>query len=226
MIELQPWDDFLAGFKWQQGEHVSMVGPTGTGKTTLGMELLPKRTFVVVIGTKPRDATLTGLKKKGFKIIRSFPEHIDAETKPKLILWPKFEKPSDIRKQARVVGKAMALMFAQGGWTVFVDEIRYVSETLKLKAMLELYWQQGRSIKLSLMGGTQRPAFVPLMMYDQATHLFFWRDNDKRNLEVIGGLGALDAAEIREAVANLAPHVTLYVNTRTGEMIETKVVLP
>lgn len=34
------WETFLAGFDWHQGEHVSLIGPTGHGKTTLAGHLL------------------------------------------------------------------------------------------------------------------------------------------------------------------------------------------
>ena len=62
-------------------------------------------------------------------------------------------------------------------------------------------------------------------MYDQATHIFFWRDNDELNLKRIGGIGWLNSKEIRTTVASLPEHVCLYVNTRTGTMITTKVEL-
>lgn len=39
-VEQQPWDNFVAAFAWKQGEHVSLIGPTGHGKTTLAGYLL------------------------------------------------------------------------------------------------------------------------------------------------------------------------------------------
>jgi hypothetical protein len=59
------------------------------------------------------------------------------------------------------------------------------------------------------------------MLYDQATHLFFWRDNDDANLKRIGGIGSLDARLVRDTVAALPHHETLYVNTRTGRLVQT-----
>jgi hypothetical protein len=61
------------------------------------------------------------------------------------------------------------------------------------------------------------------MLYDQATHLFFWRDNDEANLKRIGGIGFLDAKLIRGTVAELPEHEALYINTRTGSLIRTQV---
>lgn len=222
-VPLVPWDEFLPSMKWRQGEHVSLIGPTGAGKTTLAHAILPKRKFVVVVATKPRDSSLSALKRDGFEVVRSFPDHVATDVTPKLILWPNMKRVGDARKQQKTIGRALNEIFVQGGWTVYVDELRYVSSTLRMKPLLELLWQQGRSLGVSLVGGTQRPAHVPLMLYDQATHLFFWRDNDDANLKRIGGIGFLDANLVRNTVAQLPLHETLYINTRTGSMTRTKV---
>jgi energy-coupling factor transporter ATP-binding protein EcfA2 len=220
-VERIEWDDFLPSMRWRQGEHVSLIGPTGAGKTTLALEILPKRKYVVVLGTKPMDDNLSRLKARGYQVIREWPEHVSTEISPKLILWPSFRKTSDAKKQQQVIGKALQAIFAQGRWTVYADELRYIAKTLRMSPLLELLWQQGRSLGVSLVGGTQRPAHVPLMLYDQATHLFFWRDNDDANLKRIGGIGSLDARLVRDTVAALPHHETLYVNTRTGRLVQT-----
>lgn len=222
-VEFAPWADFVEGLRWKQGEHVSLIGPTGSGKTTLAHAILPKRKFVVVLATKPKDSTLSKLSGDGYQTIRSWPEHVSTDVSPKLILWPTMRRPGDAKKQQREIGKALNEIFRQGGWTVFADELRYLSGTLRLSPLLELLWQQGRSLGVSLVGGTQRPAHVPLMLYDQATHLFFWRDNDEANLKRIGGIGFLDSKLVRDTVSELPQHETLYINTRTGSLIRTQV---
>jgi hypothetical protein len=84
-------------------------------------------------------------------------------------------------------------------------------------------WTQGRSNGLSVAGGTQRPANIPLESYQSATHLFFFSDNDERNLERIGGLGGMASGLIRANVAALPFHDVLYVNTRLRVMLRTRV---
>ena len=54
------FDRFMADWRWKQGEHVTTIGPTGSGKTVLNRELLRRRDFVVVLGVKNRDKELYG----------------------------------------------------------------------------------------------------------------------------------------------------------------------
>lgn len=140
----------------------------------------------------------------------------------RVVLWPPFRRPEDVANQQAQINTALREMFTAGGWTLFADELFYLVRYLKLTPLLEVWWTQGRSLGLTVVGGTQRPAHVPLLAYDQATHLFFWRDNDETNLRRIGGLGGLNASTIRRTVATLSKHECLYVSTRTGEMIVTR----
>jgi len=80
-VELPPfveWEDFFARWRWHAGEHVTVIGPTGTGKTTVMRALLPKRYeaggSVCVVGTKTRDTTLSEwAKADGLTRISSWP---------------------------------------------------------------------------------------------------------------------------------------------------------
>lgn len=216
---LTPWGEFLDGLDWRQGEHVSLIGPTGGGKTTLALQLLPRREWVAVLATKPADPTLSKLRRQGYRLIESWPPPALVQ---RVLLWPKFRGRRDLMTQRAVLAEALAEIFAAGGWCLYVDELSYLSQMLRLDTDLRLIWQQGRALNLSLVGATQRPAWVPLEMYSQATHLFFWRTTDRADLGRIGGLGGLDPGLVRQRVARLRPHETLYVNSRTGEMLVTK----
>jgi energy-coupling factor transporter ATP-binding protein EcfA2 len=219
------WDAFLAEhFTWRQGEHVTLIGPTGAGKTTLALALLPLRDYVIAFGTKPQDKTLDSLvKHDGWKLVRTWDAMPNAvRTTLRVVFWPRFKTPADQPAQAYEIGQAMNNAFTQGSWCLFVDELWYMDHVLGLKRMIEALWTQGRSIGLSIVAGTQRPAHVSLLAYDQATHVFFWRDNDERNLKRISGMNGLNARLIRETVSGLDRHAVLYVNTRTGAMVVTK----
>lgn len=224
MIEEVPWSVFLKRFRWKQGEHMTVIGPTGSGKTVLSLELLKfsGRKHVVVLACKPRDPRLSALKGDGFRILREWqPTPLDT----KVVLWPKLVGPEDIANQRVVFKNCLTGVYRSGGWCVFCDEVRYLTEYLKLKPMVEVIWQHGRSLGVSLIAATQRPTHIPLLAFDQASHLFFFRDNDEVNLRRMSGLGSANAREVKETVCQLAHHEVLYVNTRTGESLRTYPVL-
>lgn len=238
--EFRPW----FRYQWQQGEHVSTVGPTGAGKTTLVLELLDRRDFVCAIGTKPKDPTLDRLvKQHGWQLCRDWSGSpwLSTGRGPKVqrvrmsdgsqrdrchaVLWPKFVEAGDQHHQAEVIGAALDDMFREGSWTIFADEVYYLTKILGLGPLLDTIWTQGRSNKVTLVGGTQRPAWVSLFMYNSATHLFFFADNDETNLRRVAGLGGVSSSLVRSIVAALPRHHVLYVNTRTRALATTRVVL-
>ena len=102
------------------------------------------------------------------------------------------------------------------------DEFWMMTRILGLEEESRIFLQQARSNDISFVMGAQRPSRIPLEMFDQSRHLFFWRDNDERNLKNISGIGWLAAKPIMHLVANLEPHQVLYINTRSGVMYRTK----
>lgn len=203
-----------------QGEHVSLVGPTGCGKTTLGLSILGIRGYVTVFGTKPRDSTLNRLRKSGYRKLDNFNPRPNER---RILLWPKFTEASDQVNQREVFQEAFEDAFVQGGWCLYADEAKYFINTLKLGAFLKLYWEQGRSLGLSLVTGTQRPAHMPLEFYDQATHFFMWKDNDRYNVSRLAGLaGSQKVDSIKRAIPTLGKHEFIYINTRTDDVFRSQ----
>lgn len=214
-VPRKTFDEFLASFLWYQGEHVTLVGPTGCGKTTAALALLPRRRHKCVIATKPRDPLINDLRRKGYHITRTWPPPSYVTD---VVFWPEISRLGNASKQRIQIANALARIYKTGAWAVYMDELRYVTQTLGLRRLVEMLWLQGRSLNISLIGATQRPSWVPLEAYDQATHLFIWRETDARNLARLGDIGGVDTKLIRTIVPNLSKHDFLYINTRDGVM--------
>jgi hypothetical protein len=224
-VESVDWDAFKRDeFAWEQGEHVTIAGPTGQGKTTLGLNVLDKRTYVAVLGTKPRDTTLsTFAAQNGYKVMREW--NPIPTMYPRVVFWPKIDHATKMREQRDHFAGMLQNIYRTGNWTVYIDELDYVCNYLRLAPLVELLWRHGRSLGISVIGGTQRPAFIPLLAYDQASHLFISRDNDDVNVKRYARLGGASRKAIERILPRLPKHSFLYLSTRREGMLQTRVTL-
>lgn len=219
------WADFLAQWRWRQGEHVTLIGPTGRGKTTLLTHILNRRAYTVFLGTKRQDSTQTALvNRMGFQVAATADE-IHRDVSQRWLLRPPFPKGATVQQikkaHAAQFKKALMRAFEQGGWTIAADEVRYLTDYLGLADEMELLWLQGRSLKVTVIAGTQRPRHIPLEAYSQASHLFFWQTPDGGDVRRIAETASVNANAVAEAVINLRGHTVLYVHPATGEMLTT-----
>ncbi len=205
------WEEFIVDFKrrWQPGEHVVMVGPTGVGKTTSAAHVLNLRKYVLATDPKGGDSTLGELVKMGFERVSKWPLPNEYKTdieegKPcRLIVGISLQTEKDFDQLRELLRKTYSGAFESGGWTLYCDELQIASDQMGLRKQLERILIAGRDRGVSFISSFQAPRWVPRAASDQATHMWVWytRDDDvvKRLAEMMGR----PKDEVREAVAGL-----------------------
>lgn len=227
-----PWDTFLSTFQPKPGEHIGIIGTTGSGKTVLQKNILPLFPFTAVFATKPQDRDMERLIAAGgytrlFQWVQLNPRDY-----PRRVIWPKARTASKTKAlQRQIFQDAFEKIFLEAGqpkenpvgWAIGIDELWWVANELQLREEIKWFLYQGRSLGHTMILATQKPFYVPSEVYDQSTHLFFFQNNEGRAIQRLGEINARDAALVRYIVARLDKHQVLYVNTATQRMVRTRV---
>jgi hypothetical protein len=196
---------------WYQGEHVGLIGPTGSGKTTVAKDVVSIRTWCVMLAVKKFDDTIGLFKRAGFKVISKWPpEHNQRH----VILWV---KPKDIdaqSEQEEKLHKALESIYASGGWCVFFDEAGYIAGHLRMSQQLTVLLNQGRSSHISVVCAMTRPksmqARIPGETLNQCRHLLIWRYTDEREIKSCAEIAGISHREMLQLQQLLGQHDFLY----------------
>jgi hypothetical protein len=215
MIQPTEWSEFLPSFRWEQGEHIALIGPSGVGKTTVLTKLLPYRKANIVFGTKLADPLyLHMIRKQGYTRFESMKDVTRFDNK--ILLWPRNQKTirETYNLQQQVFRDAMDIIAKQGRWTVWVDEAKYLSQMLGLSKELTFLMEQMRSSKGTMISGAQRPAWLSPSVLSNSTHAFLWKSTNRDDAIRLADMGGIDAKAVRDEAMTLDHHEFLYIRTR------------
>lgn len=208
-METMSYQEYLSLMKreWKPGEHIGIIGPTGSGKTYIARDLLGIRKRAVVIATKSKDKTLDGYT---FDKYNSWPP--DYATRY-VLLWKKAKRLGDYLQQQALIYNTLDDIYRHGSWAIYFDDLYYISETLRLKRAIQMLYTQVRSQEVSLIASMQRPRWVPLEAVSQTSYLITFQIRDHFDVErAAGGMG-IDRKQFAAAIKSLGQYEFLLVRT-------------
>jgi len=221
------WERLKPAIVWRQGQHALSVGASGTGKSTVAGEFLPRREQVVVCVSKGMDEIFEGPYYAGRE--EPYKYEVIHTWKPgkfkRVLLWPANQK--NLKENRDHKTKIFSEMFdnillVRGNWCVVIDEEHYMSEALRLKAEIADMLEQGRSAGVSMWNNTQRPAGIPLATYVNSQHGFLFQSQEAYDLDRLAKM-ANKHTNSKELGANLDvlesfdSHELIYLD-RTGKI--------
>jgi energy-coupling factor transporter ATP-binding protein EcfA2 len=222
--------------EFRQGDHVAIIGPTGSGKTHVAFPVAELRSHVLVVACKPRDDLVTQALERGYWLNQADTIEVPySDGRPlhsKVVYWPRLsERARRKLPQERVlaaekqhqrprVGSAIGYVRNEGHWALVLDEGTWVCRDLNLQRDVDSALFQFRSLNSSVIILGQRPSWMGRYVLSSPTHLFLFNTNDGDDRKALGDISGVDGKLVAELVSRLdyERHEFLYIDTRRRQM--------
>jgi hypothetical protein len=200
------WQSFRDDFakRWEPGDHVSVLARTKAGKSTfVGLGLLPMWNYTLTLDVK-NDGSVPI---RGGRSVKDYPAwYTLAGEGPHHYRVAPGWGPHAVRafdnvfRQVWSAGREDPKL---GSWTLYIDELKIMSDKLKMRDHLEVMYVAGRSRGITMIGSTQAPRDVPSEFYDQPTWLVIGAGT--RDLRTLDRLGEITGD--RQRLRDVAPQL-------------------
>lgn len=166
------------GFRLPGGDdRTTVIGATGTGKTTCGVWLLSQQRF------DRRPWIIFDFKRETLFDQIGFPpiQGIGWKLPRRKALGVYLVQP--IPGQEEAVEHLLWDVWKRGNCGLFIDEAALMPDREAFRAIL----QQGRSKRIPVIACSQRPVHVQRALFSEASYFCIYRMNDRRDYRVVEG---------------------------------------